>query len=73
MFGPANGGKLGYVIVDNVSWANQKAESFVNRWLHTHALFIVTCHPVFVKASDVISSVLSICYFVTVVSSSLEK
>ena len=48
-------------ITHNVIWTNQKTKSFVFRWLHTHAEFdILKCFPAFVRASDVISGILSI-------------
>ena len=30
-----------YVVTPNVIWANQKAESFVYRWLSAHVLFYI--------------------------------
>jgi len=51
---------LHYVITYNVIWANQKTESYVYCWLRALAMFDVMRFPTFVRASDVISSVLSI-------------
>ena len=45
----------------HVIWTNQTTEMFVYHWQRTNASFDVT-FPTFVSASDVISSVLSICY-----------
>jgi len=39
--------------------ANQKTESFVYPWLPAHTVFDITVYPTFVKASDVIPSILS--------------
>ena len=58
-FGPTKGRKLRNVIT-YVIWANQNTESFVYSCLCAHALFDVTCFPTFVRAQDVISSVLLI-------------
>jgi len=43
-----------------VIWANQKTESFVYHWLRAHATFNFMCFPALVRASDVISSVMSV-------------
>jgi len=67
MFDLKRGGELCNVIMHNVSWANQKTESCLNCWLWEHAMFDVTCFPIFVGALYVISSVLS-----TVPTKSLE-
>jgi len=49
-------------VVRHVIWANPKTGSLVYRWLCAHgiAMFNITCFPTFVRASDDISSVLSI-------------
>ena len=56
-FGPTKSGKLLNTKTHNVISANQKAASFVYRWLRTRAMFNVLCIPAFVEASDIISSV----------------
>jgi len=56
------GGKLRWVI-KHIIWTNKKTESSVYCWQHALAMFDVTCFPTFVRASDVISSVMSIRYF----------
>jgi len=38
----------------NVTWANQKSESFLYRWLRESAMFDVRCSPAFFGAYDVI-------------------
>ena len=43
----------------SVIWANQKTEYFVYHWLHAHAMFDVTCFSESVRASNVISRVMS--------------
>ena len=50
-------GKLRCTVTPNISWANQKAELCVYRWLRAHPTFDVM--SAFVGASDFISSVLS--------------
>jgi len=55
-FSLIKGRKLHYVVTHNVIWANQKIKSSVYRWLC--AKFNVTCFLTFIRASDVISSVL---------------
>jgi len=42
----------------NVIWANQNTGLVEYRWLHAHAMFDVTCFPLFVGAMNIISSVL---------------
>jgi len=51
------------VITHNVIWANQKAKSFVYHWLPTHAMFDARCFAAYVRAPDIISSVVFICLF----------
>jgi len=53
------GGKLCNVIT-YVIWATKKTESLVYRWLHAHAIFDVTGFLAFVRASDVVSSIMLI-------------
>ena len=60
IFSPKKGRTLCKVMMHIIIWANQKTESFVYGWLHAHAMFDVTCFPTFVRASEVISRVLSI-------------
>jgi len=62
-FGFTKGGILSNVITYNVVWANQKNKSFTYCLLRSHAMFDLTCFPVFVGISDVISSILLISLF----------
>ena len=41
------------LLTHKVIWANQNTESFVYRWLRTHAMLDQTCFPAFVGASDI--------------------
>jgi len=50
-----------YVTSQHVIWANQMTESFVYHRQLAHSMIHVMCFPAFVGASDIISSVLSIC------------
>ena len=45
------GGKFSNVIMHNDIWTNQKTESSMYHWQCAHALFKVTCFPIF-GASD---------------------
>ena len=56
-FASANGGNVRNIIVHNIIWSNQMAESLIYR---SHATFEVTCFPAFVGTLNVISSVLSV-------------
>ena len=42
---PTKGGNSHNIIKQNVIWTNQKTESFVYRWLHTHAMVYSMCFP----------------------------
>jgi len=49
-----------HYIITHIILANQKAELLVYLWLHAHAWFDITSFTALVRASDVISSILSI-------------
>ena len=59
--GLIKGGHLPIVIM-HIIWTYQKTESFVNRSLRAHSIFVISGFLAFVGALNVISSVLSICY-----------
>ena len=50
-----------YIMTNNVIWANPKTKKFVYHWLHAHAMFDVTRFSAFVRALNLISSILLIC------------
>jgi len=56
MFGLIKGGKLCNVKTHNINWANQNSVSLAS----PKVIFGVTCFPVYVKASVIISSILLI-------------
>jgi len=49
-----------YIVSPNVIWTNQNTESFVYQWLRALTKLDVTGFPAFVRASNIISSILLI-------------
>jgi len=59
-FGPIQVWKLPNVIAHNINWANLSIELFVYSWLDAHEMFDMTQFCAFFRASDDITSILSI-------------